>query len=70
MRKSIAKHHFSQVDNLTASFGVSQVNTHSNSNQDAIHQADKALYQAKNEGRDRVIVFKPDPQFKKTSRPT
>jgi len=58
MRKAIEQSTFIDVGNITASFGVSEVTTSSNSNREAIHQADKALYQAKNQGRNKVVLYK------------
>jgi diguanylate cyclase (GGDEF)-like protein len=57
IRISIANHHFVEIGNLTASFGVSEVNTSSASNRVAIHHADEALYQAKREGRNKVVTY-------------
>jgi len=40
---------------ISASFGVSQLQPHQGSDQ-LLYQADMALYQAKNQGRDRVVI--------------
>ena len=45
---------------LTASFGVAECLTDNQSIDDVIAQADKALYQAKQQGRDRVIFVSAD----------
>ncbi len=42
---------------LTASIGISAVDIHSDTLEKAIHRADLALYRAKREGRNRVMVY-------------
>jgi diguanylate cyclase (GGDEF)-like protein len=49
---------FSNIGKLTASFGVSKVDTNTNSNMESLYQVDKALYQAKNQGRNRIVAYK------------
>ncbi len=55
LRLLIAKHSFKIVGHLTASFGVAQFDEDNNTIKDVISKADKALYQAKDEGRNRVV---------------
>jgi Amt family ammonium transporter len=57
LRKKIEKFNFSTVKNITASFGVSGLYNKSESFEDALKRADKALYEAKHSGRNRVYVF-------------
>jgi diguanylate cyclase (GGDEF)-like protein len=58
IQSAVNLYHFSEVGNLTASFGVSNVEPNSNSNRDSVNQADQALYEAKKQGRNRVVAFK------------
>ena len=44
------------MDQVTASFGVTEMNHTKDSTVEAIRRADDALYQAKEEGRNRVIL--------------
>ncbi len=53
----IRKHAFSEVVNITASAGVNCF-TENKSLEATIHDADQALYQSKENGRDQVTVFK------------
>lgn len=55
IRKSIEEHSFGTVGNKTASFGISQY-INSDNEQQMMARADKALYQAKEDGRNRVVV--------------
>ena len=57
LRKKIEKFNFSTVKNITASFGVSNLRANSESFDDALKRADKALYEAKNGGRNRIYVY-------------
>lgn len=57
LRRSIHDHAFPIVGSITASMGVSHFpETHEDADH-AIRQADKALYKAKGEGRDRVVSY-------------
>jgi diguanylate cyclase (GGDEF)-like protein len=55
LRGVIAEHHFDPNGRQTASFGVADYRP-GEALDDFIHRADAALYRAKHEGRDRVIV--------------
>ena len=57
IRKRIEHHAFETVGHRTASFGVAQLQD-AQSLEDWLEQADKALYQAKTSGRNRVVLFK------------
>ncbi len=59
MRLAIEAHQFSLEGNdaqLTMSFGVAQLD-HGGRSPDLIRHADEAMYQAKNQGRNRVVVY-------------
>ena len=60
IRKAIAGHHFSirncKPGDVTASLGVAVFPDHANQENLLIEAADKALYQAKNQGRNRVVL--------------
>ncbi len=56
IRGVVAGHIFNKVGKITASFGISEVTSRMNSNREAIHLADQALYQAKHQGRNRVVA--------------
>ncbi|MCP4265833.1 MAG: sensor domain-containing diguanylate cyclase [Candidatus Brocadiaceae bacterium] len=43
--------------NITSSFGVSELNSSTNNVDDMIHQADTALYKAKDSGRNCIVVW-------------
>lgn len=51
-------HNKKQLPNITVSLGVALLPEHGNSAVDLLAAADKALYQAKEEGRNRVVVAK------------
>lgn len=55
LRKIIDLHDFSPAQGITASFGVTEWKT-SDTKESLVLKADKALYQAKREGRNRVCV--------------
>lgn len=55
LRLLVAKHNFKVLGHLTASFGVAQFDEENNTIQKLISKADKALYEAKNQGRNRVV---------------
>ena len=57
MRVVISEQEFTKIGKLTASFGVAEVKLEQESNEQAIINADSALYQAKRNGRNRVVVF-------------
>lgn len=57
IRIAITEHHFEHIGSLSASFGVTEVSLTSNTTRDAIQKADTALYQAKAEGRNKVVRF-------------
>ena len=56
IRDQIERYDFPEVHNVTASFGCT-IHYPSNSFKDTIHQADKALYKAKELGRNCVVKF-------------
>ena len=43
--------------NITISVGISEFSMHDKSNEDLIKRADEALYYAKENGRDRVVIY-------------
>ncbi|WP_198305979.1 sensor domain-containing diguanylate cyclase [Arcobacter vandammei] len=47
-------------ENLTISLGIANFNNEHNKAEDIVSDADKALYKAKQDGRDRVVVFQND----------
>jgi len=57
LRHSIENHPFSHGQALTASFGVAEVQSNQDSKREAIFNVDSALYQAKQDGRNRIIVY-------------
>jgi len=57
LRALIEEHSFATADKLTASFGVARVTAKDDSSRQAIHNVDTALYQAKKQGRNQVVVF-------------
>lgn len=46
-----------KVFHVTLSIGISQFKTNDKKNEDLIHRADSALYYAKENGRDRVVIY-------------
>lgn len=57
IRVAINEGAFSKIGKLTASFGVSKVDPDSDSNRESFYQVDQALYQAKHQGRNRVVAY-------------
>lgn len=55
LRICVEKYNFSQVKHITISIGIAQYN-HENIKEELFERADKALYEAKNSGRNRTIV--------------
>ena len=51
------------LEQVTISSGIATFPDHGTSGETLIHNADLALYQAKQQGRDRTIIF--DPSFAK-----
>jgi diguanylate cyclase (GGDEF)-like protein len=66
IRELVEQADFGEVDGepvrVTISAGVAHFPDHGSSEQDIIYTADKALYQAKREGRNRVVCAKTGPQ--------
>ncbi len=60
IQSAVNSYRFPDVGNITASFGVSNVELNSNSNRESMNQADQALYEAKKQGRNRVVAYKKD----------
>lgn len=61
IRRRIAEHDFDFFDkhaNITVSIGVSEIYTSDNDQTDVFHRADAALYNSKNQGRNKVSVVK------------
>ena len=56
IRQSICSYDFKELGSVSCSFGVAQYAT-GDSYQSIIHKADTALYEAKNRGKNRVILF-------------
>ncbi len=55
LRLLIAEHNFKIIGHLTASFGVAQFDEQNDTIQKLISKADKALYKAKEQGRNQVV---------------
>ncbi len=55
LRQTIAEHRFTTVGTKTCSFGVATLQNKDDT-QSLISRADEAMYQAKNEGRNRVVI--------------
>ena len=51
-----AEHHQDDGRSVTLSAGIAMFPSHGSSIEDVLRAADQALYQAKREGRDRVLV--------------
>ena len=56
LRFKIESYNFKDVERVTCSFGISKLDTKADY-KESIHNADLALYKAKEQGRNRVIVF-------------
>ncbi|MDQ7050066.1 MAG: GGDEF domain-containing protein [Enterobacterales bacterium] len=56
IRSMIKRHTFETISQLTISIGITSVELDSNGENNAMSKVDKALYQAKRAGRDRVFV--------------
>jgi diguanylate cyclase (GGDEF)-like protein len=54
LRIAVQEFNFTSIKNLTTSIGISQVNAKDSNQRKAIHNADTALYQAKENGRNRI----------------
>ncbi|WP_321311871.1 ammonium transporter [Halarcobacter sp.] len=57
IRKEVESFHFTKVKNVTVSMGVSSFRNNEQEFDDVLKNADKALYEAKESGRNRVHVF-------------
>jgi diguanylate cyclase (GGDEF)-like protein/PAS domain S-box-containing protein len=56
--KHLSVHHRGQtLGAITVSAGIASFPAHGNNPEDLTHAADKALYQAKKEGRDRIVIY-------------
>ncbi len=62
LRELTVLHQGQPVGRITVSVGVSELPAHGTTPQELIEGADAALYRAKKEGRDRVVVADPAPQ--------
>ncbi|MDH5483650.1 MAG: GGDEF domain-containing protein [Gammaproteobacteria bacterium] len=54
LRKIIEQHHFNKLNNITCSFGVAEYNKDTKDSDSILIRADRALYRAKEGGRNRV----------------
>lgn len=54
LRQTIEHHHFPKVEHITCSFGVTEYIDQDKAYEEIVHRADKALYQAKDGGRNKV----------------
>jgi len=57
IRKVVESHNFITLENQSISIGITQYNGESITIKDLIDQADKALYQAKNRGRNQSVLY-------------
>ncbi|UZE95024.1 transporter substrate-binding domain-containing diguanylate cyclase [Alkalimarinus alittae] len=58
LKRCLSAYLFEEVGHVTASFGVAEYNTQTMSIKDVLNHADKALYESKHAGRNRVSVYK------------
>jgi diguanylate cyclase (GGDEF)-like protein len=56
MRIAIEAYSFSHHIELTCSFGVASTSSNHQDATDLLRRADRALYEAKNQGRNRVVI--------------
>ena len=56
-RKAVENHTFKEINKITCSIGAS-IHNESNEIQNTIKEADIALYEAKNSGRNKTIIYK------------
>ena len=56
-RKAVENHTFKEINKITCSIGAS-IHNESNKIYDSIKEADIALYEAKNSGRNKTIIYK------------
>jgi len=69
IRNSFISHNNEKIS-YTVSIGIVSISNNSNVNlSEIIHNADKAMYQAKQKGRDRIEVFKKKPKMKNIDSP-
>ena len=65
LREAIASHeirHGAFEESITISLGVAVADPADESLDDVLKRADEAVYQAKHDGRNRVVVFEPEAQ--------
>ena len=55
MKELTVEYHGQLLGAITSSFGVADFPTHANTVEALLNAADRALYRAKSEGRDRVV---------------
>ncbi len=56
LRQTIEQHPFPKVEHITCSFGVTEYIAQENAYEEIVHRADKALYRAKDGGRNKVEI--------------